>query len=193
MADLSSFGSPPAAGARHRWLIAGGIALIGSLLLTVSAKTQIPFYPVPMTLQTMVVLLLGMMLGARLALLTVLVYLAEGAFGLPVFAGTPEKGLGLAYMTGPTGGYLVGFALTAWLTGRLTEERDDAQHLALAALLGIILIYGLGVLWLTTFVGAERAIALGIAPFIFGDLLKAALAVALGLLGATRLRRWLPV
>lgn len=193
MADLSRSGPPPAAGARQRWLLAGAVALIGSLLLTVSAKTQIPFFPVPMTLQTMVVLLLGMMLGARLALLTVLVYLAEGALGLPVFAGTPEKGLGLAYMTGPTGGYLVGFAVTAWLTGRLTEERDDPQHLALAALLGIALIYALGALWLAGFVGAERAVALGIAPFIFGDLLKAALAVALGLLGATRLRRHLPV
>lgn len=188
MADLSRLG-PALASGRQRWLMAGGVALIGSLALTVSAKVQIPFYPIPMTLQTLVVLLLGMALGARLALLTVLVYLAEGALGLPVFAGTPEKGLGLAYMIGPTGGYLLGFAVAAWVAGWLTERGDDAQHLALAALLGIIIVYSFGVAWLGGFVGVERAVALGIAPFIFGDLVKAALAVVLGLMGATRLRR----
>jgi biotin transport system substrate-specific component len=159
------------------------LAALGSLALTVSAKVQIPFWPVPMTLQTLVVLLLGMAFGARLALLTVVLYLAEGAFGLPVFAGTPEKGLGLAYMAGPTGGYLVGFAVAAWLVGHITAARRDAAGLALAALLGTAAIYAPGVAWLAAFVGPEKALALGVLPFLWGDLLKAALAVALGTAG----------
>jgi len=193
MAQLSRLWPAPISAQRQRWLQGAVLALIGSAALTLSAKTQIPFIPVPMTAQTLVVLLLGMVFGARLALLTVLVYLAEGALGLPVFAGTPEKGIGLAYMTGPTGGYLVGFAAAAWLVGRLTERRDDAQALAFAALAGLVLIYAFGATWLAFWVGVERAVTLGIVPFVFGDLLKAAVAVGIGLLGAPRLRRHLSV
>lgn len=101
------------------------LALLGSVLLTISAKIEVPFYPVPMTMQTLVVLLLGMAYGARLGAATVLLYLAEGAVGLPVFAGTPERGIGIAYMMGPTGGYLAGFVLSAAITGWLTERRRD--------------------------------------------------------------------
>lgn len=193
MAQLSRLWPAPFPAQRQRWLQGAVLALIGSAALTLSAKTQIPFIPVPMTAQTLVVLLLGMVFGARLALLTVLVYLAEGALGLPVFAGTPEKGIGLAYMTGPTGGYLVGFAAAAWLVGRLTERRDDAQALAFAALAALVLIYAFGATWLAFWVGVERAVTLGIVPFVFGDLLKAAVAVGIGLLGAPRLRRHLSV
>ncbi|MDH5749223.1 MAG: biotin transporter BioY, partial [Rhodospirillales bacterium] len=95
----------------------GALAVAGSLLLILSAKISIPFWPVPMTMQTFAVLVIGMAYGPRLGLATVLLYLAEGAFGMPVFAGTPEKGIGLAYMMGPTGGYLVGFAVSAFLVG----------------------------------------------------------------------------
>ena len=114
----------PARGA-SRPLRALLLALLGSALLTISAKIEVPFYPVPMTMQTLVVLLLGMAFGARLGAATVLLYLAEGAVGLPVFAGTPERGIGIAYMLGPTGGYLVGFVLSAAITGWLTERRRD--------------------------------------------------------------------
>ncbi|HEX6143662.1 MAG TPA: biotin transporter BioY [Geminicoccaceae bacterium] len=193
MAQLSRLWPAPIPAQWQRWLQGAVLALIGSAALTLSAKTQIPFIPVPMTAQTLVVLLLGMVFGARLALLTVLVYLAEGALGLPVFAGTPEKGIGLAYMTGPTGGYLVGFAAAAWLVGRLTERRDDAQALAFAALAALVLVYAFGATWLAFWVGVERAVTLGIVPFVFGDLLKAAVAVGIGLLGAPRLRRHLSV
>lgn len=163
-------------------VVAGNVALIAS------AKLQVPFYPVPMTLQTMVVLLLGLTLGTRVAVATVLLYLAEGAVGLPVFAGTPEKGLGLAYMAGPTGGYLVGFAIAAWLVGRIADWRQDAQAMALAALSGMVVIYACGWLWLASLIGAEPAFVHGIVPFVFGDLLKTALAVAGGL-GARALLR----
>ena len=95
------------------------LAVAGSIALWVSAKVQIPFLPVPMTLQTLVVLIIGMAYGWRLGAATVALYLAQGAVGLPVFAGTPEKGIGLAYMIGPTGGYLVGFLLAAMAVGCL--------------------------------------------------------------------------
>ena len=85
------------------------IAVLGSILLTISAKVKIPFYPVPMTMQTFVVILLGITLGAKIGLLTVSLYLFEGIFGLPVFANTPEKGIGFIYFTGTTMGYLIGF------------------------------------------------------------------------------------
>src|SRR5262249_11270176 len=109
------------------------LALIGTLLLTASAKIQVPFWPVPMTMQTFVVLCLGAVLGPRLGATTVLLYLAEGAVGLPVFAGTPEKGLGLAYMAGPTGGYLVGFVAGAAVTGWLAERGWDRSIVRLFA------------------------------------------------------------
>ena len=100
------------------------LALIGSLLLTISAKVKIPFHPVPMTMQTFVVLFLGITLGSKIGLLTVSLYLFEGIFGLPVFAGTPEKGIGLIYFTGPTMGYLLGFLVAAYFAGHLIMKKD---------------------------------------------------------------------
>ena len=154
------------------------LVLAASLLLTVSAKVQVPFYPVPMTLQTLVVLLIGVAFGWRMGFATVLVYLAQGAMGLPVFAGTPEKGLGLLYMAGPTGGYLVGFALAAATTGWLAERGLDRSAIgtAIAMVAGNALIYACGLIWLSNFVGMEKAVTLGMAPFLFGDLVKIALA-----------------
>jgi len=156
------------------------LILAGSLLLTLSAKIQVPFYPVPMTLQTLVVLLIGASFGWRMGFATVLAYLAQGAMGLPVFAGTPEKGLGLLYMAGPTGGYLVGFALAAGLTGWLAERGLDRSVIgtAIAMIAGNLVIYVFGLAWLANFVGFEKAVTLGVIPFLFGDLVKIMLATA---------------
>ena len=169
------------------------LALLGSALLTLSAKLQVPFYPVPMTMQTLVVLLIGLAFGAGLGAAAVLLYLAEGALGLPVFAGTPEKGIGLPYMLGPTGGYLVGFVLAAASAGWIAERRRDAAGLALAVVAGTIAIYLPGVLWLARFVGFDQALQLGLVPFLWGDLLKAALAFSLALGGAAMVRRRLGI
>lgn len=165
------------------------LALAGSALLTLSAKIEVPFYPVPMTLQTLAVLLLGMAFGARLATATVLLYLAEGAVGLPVFAGTPERGIGIAYMMGPTGGYLVGFVLAAALCGWLTERRHDLVTLLLAAVAGTAVIFVPGVLWLATLIGPEQALVHGLLPFLWGALVKGGVAVGLGLAGAAVIRK----
>lgn len=157
------------------------LAVAGSLLLWVSAKIHIPFYPVPMTFQTFVVLGLGAAFGWRLAMATVLLYLVEGAAGLPVFSGTPEKGLGLAYMAGPTAGYLVGFVAASGVVGWLAQKGADknAFKMFAAMLLGSIVIYLFGFTWLASLIGSEKAVQFGVLPFIYGDILKAALAAAL--------------
>ena len=160
------------------------VALIiaGSLLLTLSAKIKVPFYPVPMTMQTLAVMLIGFTFGWRMAGATVLFYLAQGAFGLPVFAGTPEKGIGLAYMMGPTGGYLLGFVLAAVLCGWLAERGWDRSPLRLvvAMILANGVIYALGVAWLGSVVGWDKPVlAWGMIPFLYGDLLKIVLGAGL--------------
>jgi len=154
------------------------LAIAGSLLLWVSAKVQVPFWPVPMTMQTFVVLGLGAAFGWRLGMATVALYLLQGAFGLPVFAGTPEKGIGLAYMAGPTGGYLAGFVLAAGITGWLAECGFDRNvfTMGLAMLAGTVAIYALGVGWLGALIGYEKAIQFGFVPFIPGDIAKLVLA-----------------
>ena len=152
----------------------------GVVLLTVSAKLKIPFYPVPMTMQTFMVLVIGMAFGWRLGAATLFAYLAAGAMGLPVFAGTPEKGLGLVYMTGPTGGYLLGFLLGAIATGFLAERGWDrrASTTFLAMLVGNIVIYVPGLMWLGAVLGWEKPIIeWGLTPFLLGDLAKIALAM----------------
>jgi biotin transport system substrate-specific component len=178
----------PAQGA-SRALRAVLLALLGSALLTISAKIEVPFYPVPMTMQTLVVLLLGMAYGARLGTATVLLYLAEGAAGLPVFAGTPERGIGIPYMLGPTGGYLVGFVLSAAITGWLTERRRDWPALVLAVTAGSIVVFIPGVLWLAYLIGFEQSIANGLMPFLWATLVKGAIAIALGMAGAALIQK----
>jgi biotin transport system substrate-specific component len=165
------------------------LALLGSVLLTVSAKIEVPFYPVPMTMQTLVVLLLGMAYGARLGVATVLLYLAEGAVGLPVFAGTPERGIGIAYMMGPTGGYLAGFVLSAAITGWLTERRRNWPALVLAVAAGTVVVFIPGVLWLALLIGFEQSIVHGLTPFLWGAVLKGAVAIALGMAGAAVIQK----
>jgi len=150
-----------------------------SLLIALSARISVPFFPVPMTMQTLMILGIGLALGRRLGVAAVALYLVEGALGLPVFAGTPEKGIGLAYMIGPTGGYLLGFLLAVGLVGWLAEKGCDRRiGLALvAALAGSAIIYVPGLLWLGAVVGWDKPVLeWGLYPFILGDLTKAALA-----------------
>jgi biotin transport system substrate-specific component len=157
------------------------LTLLGSLALAASAKLQVPFYPVPMTMQSLVVLLLGMAFGWRLGAATVLLYLLEGALGLPVFAGTPEKGIGIAYMMGPTGGYLIGFVAAAALTGWLAERGWDRSlwRSAVALSLGHAVLFLTGLAWLAVYIGWPRAVAFGLMPFLAGTVVKTALGVAL--------------
>jgi biotin transport system substrate-specific component len=149
----------------------------GSLLIALSAQVAIPlpFSPVPVTGQTLAVLLVGALLGCRRGASSLLVYLAEGVVGLPVFAG---GGSGLLWLLGPTGGYLVGFIAAAWLVGWLCQRGWDrrAGTAALAMVLGNAVLYLCGLCWLARFVGTERVLALGLLPFVPGDLIKVALA-----------------
>lgn len=158
----------------YSYLRAAMAVLIGTLLLTLAAKIQVPFYPVPMTLQTLAILIICTTLGMRLGIITVLLYVTEGALGWPVFAG----GGGLAYMAGPTGGYILGFVVAAWVLGYGVQRGWDRSFLPCLALMfgAVALIYGLGYLWLTSFIGYEKAFTLGILPFVLGDLLKMLLA-----------------
>lgn len=157
------------------------LAIVGSLALWLSAKIHVPFYPVPMTMQTFAVLVIGMAYGWRLGGATVLLYLAEGASGLPVFSGTPERGIGFAYMMGPTGGYLLGFLIAAVVTGFLAERQWDRRILTtlIAMTLGTTIIIGTGALWLGAVIGFDKDIlALGVTPFLLGAVFKIALAGA---------------
>lgn len=158
------------------------LAVAGSLLLWISAKISIPFWPVPLTLQTLVVLMIGMAFGARLGAATVALYLLEGAAGLPIFSGTPEKGIGLAYMMSTTGGYLFGFVVAAGAVGFLAERGWDRNlsTTALAMLIGTVLIYIPGVLWLGMVLGWDKPIlSWGLTPFLAGDALKLVIAAVL--------------
>ena len=157
------------------------LVLLGTLLVTAAAKIQVPFYPVPMTMQTLAVLLIGACYGWRLGGVTLLLYLAEGAAGLPVFTGTPEKGIGIAYMLGPTGGYLIGFVLAAVACGWLAERGwgRKVSTTLLMLLIGNAVLYAPGLIWLGTLLGWDKPIlAWGLYPFLLGDALKLALATA---------------
>lgn len=152
--------------------------ILGTLLLAASAKVQVPFWPVPMTMQTTVVLVLGMAYGWRLGAATVALYLAQGLMGLPVFAGPTA---GPAYMMGPTAGYLVGFLAAAAVIGWLADRGWDQTwgRTALAMALGHAVIFAFGVAWLAGLVGLEKAVAVGLTPFIAATILKTGLGLAL--------------
>ncbi|MDF1778010.1 MAG: biotin transporter BioY [Rhizobiaceae bacterium] len=158
------------------------LAVVGSIALWISAKIQVPFYPVPMTMQTFVVLVIGMAFGWRLGAATLALYVAEGAMGLPVFAGTPEKGLGLAYMVGPTGGYLLGFLVAAATVGWLAEKgwgRNVGLTLAAMAI-GTAIILAFGNAWLGAIIGWDKPVLqFGLYPFLPGAAFKIALAALL--------------
>ncbi len=146
--------------------------LLGSIALTISAKIKIPFYPVPMTMQTFVVLFLGISLGYKIGLATIGLYLLEGIVGLPVFSNSPEKGLGLLYFTGPTMGYLIGFLIACYLASMIKFE--DSYFVILGKLvLATSTIYILGLLWLGTLIGWDKPIfALGAKPFLLAEIFK---------------------
>lgn len=163
-------------------LVRGGmLAVAGTILIAVAAKIQVPFYPVPLNMGTFAVLTLAMAYGPRLAMATILLYMAEGAAGLPVFAGTPEKGIGIAYMTGPTGGYLLGYVLATAVCAWGAVKGFD-RHIVKAGavmLAANVAIYVPGLLWLGALLGWDKPILeWGLYPFIPGDLTKLALAAA---------------
>ena len=148
------------------------IIFLGSLILTISAKIKIPFYPVPMTMQTFVVLFIGISLGYKVALATVGLYLLEGIIGLPVFSNTPERGIGLVYFTGPTMGYLIGF-LFACFFASFINKRDNYLTIYFKLILSVSSIYILGILWLGTLIGWDKPIfELGVMPFLIAEIFK---------------------
>ena len=155
------------------------IIILGTLLLTISAKVKIPFYPVPMTMQTFVVLFLGMAFGYKIGLLTVSLYLVEGIVGLPVFANSPEKGIGLVYFAGPTMGYLIGFLIAVSLAGYFKYEKNFI-YIFIKLLFAVSFIYIFGLLWLGYLIGWDKPIfKFGAEPFLLAELFKLLLLVIL--------------
>ena len=157
------------------------VIFLGSVLLAISAKVKIPFYPVPMTMQTFVVLFIGITFGYRIGLATVSLYLIEGIVGFPVFSNSPEKGVGLVYFTGPTMGYLIGFLPAVFLAGYLRLDNwMKAENgniifffINLSKLiLSVSLIYLFGLVWLSNLIGFEKAILFGFKPFWIAELFK---------------------
>ena len=148
------------------------VIFLGSILLTISSKIKIPFYPVPMTMQTFVVLFLGMSFGYRVGLATVSLYLVEGIIGLPVFSNSPEKGVGFVYFTGPTMGYLIGFLFATFLAGYFNFKGNILNNF-IKLLISVSTIYILGVFWLGSLIGWDKSIIqLGVTPFLLAELFK---------------------
>ena len=148
------------------------VSILGTLLLTISAKIKIPFYPVPMTMQTFVILLIGISLGYKIGLATVTLYLIEGIVGLPVFANSPEKGIGLAYFIGPTMGYLIGFLVAVYFAGIFKYDKGPINTF-FKLIFSVSFIYILGLFWLGILIGWDKPIfKLGAAPFLLAELFK---------------------
>ena len=148
------------------------IVILGSIILTISAKIKIPFYPVPMTMQTFVVVLLGIAFGSKIALATVGLYLLEGIFGLPVFSNSPEKGVGLVYFTGPTMGYLIGFLFASYFAGYL-NLKTNILMIFIKLVFSVSFIYFFGLIWLGVLIGWDKPIIeLGALPFLYAELFK---------------------
>ena len=148
------------------------IALIGTILLAISSKIKIPFYPVPMTMQTLVVLFLGVALGWKLGVATVSLYLFEGIIGLPVFSGSPEKGVGIVYFSGPTMGYLVGFLFTVFFAGFFKFNKNLLVKF-IQLIFSVSFIYIFGIFWLGSLIGWEKPLfQLGMQPFLLAELFK---------------------
>ena len=148
------------------------VIFLGSILLTISSKIKIPFYPVPMTMQTFVVLFLGMSFGYKVGLATVSLYLVEGIMGLPVFSNSPEKGVGFVYFTGPTMGYLIGFLFATFLAGYFNFKGNILNNFV-KLLISVSTIYILGIFWLGSLIGWDKpVIQLGATPFLLAELFK---------------------
>jgi len=175
---LVSLALPQSGAARYVSLAL--LALAGTLILTLSAKTKVVFGPVDMSLQTLAVLAIAAAFGRRLAVATLVLYLAQGAIGFPVFQSSPEKGIGIAYMLGTTGGYLAGFVVMAAIVGWAADRGWDRNPVKLfaAMVLADFVMLAMGAAWLATFLGTAGAWQFGVAPFIVPDLIKAALAAA---------------
>jgi biotin transport system substrate-specific component len=161
------------------------LVIAGSVLLAISAKVKVPFYPVPMTLQTFAVMTIAAAYGSRLAVATVLVYLAQGAVGLPVFTNTPPQIANLAYFFGPTGGFLLAFVVGAAIVG-LAADRGDGRSpvkLFVSMVIADIVIFALGLIWLGAALPklgySVKLLEAGLYPFLLGDLLKIILAAAI--------------
>lgn len=150
------------------------VIVLGNLLMIASAKVQIPMYPVPMTMQTFAATIIGLTAGWRLGGAAVLAYLVEGALGLPVFA----SGAGLAYMAGPTGGYLLGFLAAAAIAG-LAVQYLGMAGVIFGTIASTAVIFAFGVTWLATLIGWDAAIANGLLPFLIGAALKIGLAIGI--------------
>ena len=147
-------------------------ALIGTIILAISSKIKIPFYPVPMTMQTLVILIIGIGFGWKLGIATVALYLFEGIIGLPVFSGTPEKGIGLTYFMGPTMGYLIGFLAAVYYSGKFVYDNNIIITF-LKLFFATSLIYIFGMLWLGGLIGWDKPIfELGAQPFLLAELFK---------------------
>ncbi|EEZ32512.1 protein bioY [Brucella sp. NF 2653] len=161
---------------RAFWFVS--LALIGTAIITLSAKIKVDLVYVNVTMQTFAVFAIAALYGSRLAVATVALYLLEGALGMPVFTGTPEKGIGLAYMVGPTGGYLLSYLVAAWIVGRAADKGLARNPFALGGVMllaeAVILVMGAG--WMAYLFGFEKGIAFGFGIFIVGDLVKLALA-----------------
>ncbi|MER8530086.1 biotin transporter BioY [Mesorhizobium sp. M0598] len=157
------------------------LAIAGTLLLILSAKTKVMLGPVDISMQTLAVLLIAAAFGMRLGVATLLLYMAEGALGLPVYQSTPEKGIGIAYMLGSTGGYLAGFVVMAAIVGWAADRGWDRHPIKLfnAMLVAEILMMAMGFAWLALLIGPEKSWQFGVLPFIVGDLIKVALAASL--------------
>lgn len=157
------------------------LAIAGTLLLTLSAKTKVVLGPVDISMQTLAVFLIAAAFGMRLGVATLLLYMAEGAMGFPVFQGTPEKGIGIAYMLGSTGGYLAGFVVMAAIVGWAAERGWDRHPIKLfnAMLVAEVVMMAMGFAWLALLIGPEKSWQFGVVPFIVGDLIKVALAASL--------------
>ncbi|RWE64348.1 biotin transporter BioY [Mesorhizobium sp.] len=157
------------------------LAIVGTLVLTLSAKTRVLLGPVDISMQTLAVFLIAAAFGMRLGVATLLLYMAEGAMGLPVFQGTPEKGIGVAYMFGSTGGYLAGFVVMAAIVGWAADRGWDRHPIKLfnAILVAEIVMMAMGFAWLALLIGPEKSWQFGVVPFIVGDLIKVGLAASL--------------
>ena len=148
------------------------LIFLGTITLTISAKLKIPFYPVPMTMQTFVVLFLGLAFGYKIGLASVIAYLLEGIIGMPVFSNSPEKGVGLVYFTGPTMGYLIGFLFAVFFAGYL-NLKNNIFVVFTKLIFSVSTIYLFGTLWLGTLIGWDKPIfELGVAPFLVAELFK---------------------
>ena len=155
------------------------LIFLGTMALTISAKLKIPFYPVPMTMQTFVVLFLGLAFGYKIGLATVGVYLLEGIIGMPVFSNSPEKGVGLVYFTGPTMGYLIGFLFAVFFAGYLNLKKNIFIVFS-KLIISVSIIYLFGALWLGTLIGWDKPILeLGVTPFLLAELFKICLLTVL--------------